>query len=154
MPSHPAVLTPPTRLPKVRFVTEAQLAHLVRVTPETLRAWRRRGEMPPVAVGPEVDEFVKGLKVKGRAPVCYRISDVSAWLFGTGGPGGRPKELPASAYDPANDRTSHLRMAAEWDSDPKTKQRILRQLTGQAKFVARLGFASPTEYEDWLKRGA
>jgi hypothetical protein len=64
MPSHPAVLTPPTRLPRVP--TEAQLAHLVRVTPETLRAWRRRGEMPPFAVGPGVDEFVAGLKIRGR----------------------------------------------------------------------------------------
>jgi hypothetical protein len=27
-------------------------------------------------------------------------------------------------------------------------------LTGQAKFAARLGFSSPTAYEDWLARGA
>src|SRR5262245_34936289 len=154
MPSHPAVLTPPSRLPKVRFVTEAQLAHLVRVTPETLRAWRRRGEMPPIAVGPEVEEFIAEIKGRGPSPVCYRISDISAWLFGTGGPDGRPKPLPASAFDPAADRTSHLRMAAAATPDPKEKKRLLRQLTGQAKFAARLGFKSPTEYEDWLKRGA
>src|SRR5262249_4009014 len=139
MPSHPAVLTPPSRLPKVRFVTEAQLAHLVRVTPETLRAWRRRGEMPPTAVGPEVDEFVAGLRRRGPRPVCYRISDISAWLFGTGGPGGRPKPLPASAFDPTADRTSHLRMAAAATPDPEEKKRLLRQLSGQAKFVARWG---------------
>src|SRR5215469_2387488 len=100
MPSHPAVLTPPARLPKVRFVTEAQLAHLVRVTPETLRSWRRRGEMPPIAVGPEVQEFIAGIKARGPSPICYEISAVSAWLFGTGGKGGRPKELPASTFDP------------------------------------------------------
>src|SRR5215831_10150108 len=129
MPSQPAVLTPSSRLPKVLFVTEAQLAHLVRVTPETLRAWRRRGEMPQIAVGPEVEEFVAGLKRRGPRAICYRISDVSAWLFGTGGPAGRPKELPASAFDPAADRTSHLRMAAEGTSDPKKKKRILRQLS-------------------------
>src|SRR6516162_3431718 len=112
MPSLPAVITPPTRLPKQPFVTEAQLAHLVRVTPETLRAWRRGGEMPDVAVGPERDEFCRSLKVHGRWPICYRISEVSAWLFGTGGPGGRPTPLPASAWDAANDQTMQLRFAA------------------------------------------
>src|SRR5215471_2944202 len=143
MPSHPAVLTPPSRLPKVPFLTEAQLAHLVRVTPETLRAWRSRGEMPPIAVGPEVEEFVAGLKRRGPRAICYRISDISAWLFGSGGPAGRPKPLPASAFDPEADRTGNLRMAAEGTPDLKKKKRILRQLSGQAKFVARLGFSSP-----------
>jgi hypothetical protein len=157
MPSHPAVLTPPSRLPKVKFLTERQLATLVKVTPETLRAWRRRGEMPPVAVGPEVDAFVARLKIRGRAPVCYRCSDVSAWLFGNGGPGGRPKPLPASAFDPANDRTAQLRragQAAKNAGDAAKEKRIRRQLTDLAKFAARLGFASPTAYEEWLKRGA
>jgi hypothetical protein len=154
MPSHPAVLTPPSRLPKVKFLTERQLATLVKVTPETLRAWRRRGEMPPVAVGPEVDEFVAGLKIRGKRPVCYRISDVSAWLFGTGGKDGRPKPPPLSAFDPQNDRTAHLRQVAEATPDAREKKRLLRQLIGQAKFVARLGFASPTAYEGWLARGA
>src|SRR5262249_61484081 len=102
MPSHPAVLTPPTRLPKVRFVTEAQLAHLLRTTPETLRAWRRRGEMPPVAVGPERDEFCRGLKVYGRWPVCYRCSDVSAWLWGSSADG-RPLALPSTAFGPSHE---------------------------------------------------
>ena len=62
MPKNPTSIIPPARLPKVFFVTEAQLAHLVRVTPETLRAWRRRGEMPPIAVGPEVDKFVAAVE--------------------------------------------------------------------------------------------
>jgi hypothetical protein len=154
MPSHPTVLTPPSRLPKVKFLTERQLATLVKVTPETLRAWRRRGEMPPIAEGPEVQEFIAGIKGRGRKPVCYPISSISAWLFGTGSPGGRPKPLPASAFDPAADRTSHLRMAAEGTPDPKEKQRILRQLSGQAKLVARLGFASVSDYEDWVSRGS
>src|SRR5215831_12434770 len=154
MPKRPALLTPPARLPKVSFVTEAQLAHLLRVTPETLRSWRRRGEMPPIAVGPEVDEFVAGLRRRGPKAICYAISDVSAWLFGNGGKGGRPKELPASAFDPALDRTGQIRMAAEATPNLKEKDRLRRQLTGQAKFVARLGFASVSDYEDWLKRGA
>src|SRR5215813_3499148 len=136
MPKNPTSIIPPARLPKVFFFTEAQLAHLVRVTPETFRAWRRRGAMPPLAVGPAVDKFVEGLKRRGPKAVCYRISDVSAWLFGTGGPGGRPKEPPASAFDPANDRTQSLRLAAAATPDPEEKKRLLRQLTGQAKFVA------------------
>jgi hypothetical protein len=157
MTTLPAVITPPARLPKQPLVTEAQLAHLLRVTPETLRAWRRRGEMPPVAVGPERDEFCRGLKVHGRWPVCYRVLDVSAWLWGNSGPGGRPKELPASAFDPANDRTTQLRragQAAKSAGDTVAEKRIRRQLTTQAKFAARLGFASPTAYEDWIARGA
>jgi len=110
--------------------------------------------MPPVAGGPEVDEFVAGLKIRGRAAVCYPISAISAWLFGTGGRGGRPKELPASAFDPRNDRTMQLRHAAEATPDPKEKKRLLRQLSGQAKFAARLGFSSVSDYEDWIARGA
>ena len=157
MPSLPAVITPPTRLPKQPFVTEAQLAHLVRVTPETLRAWRKRGEMPPVAGGSERDEFCRGLKVHGRWPVCYRISDISAWLFGTGGQGGRPAPLPASAWDAVNDQTMQLRragQAAKNAGDAKQEARARRLLTQRAKFFARLGFSSPTAYENWLAHGA
>jgi hypothetical protein len=157
MPSLPAVITPPTRLPKQPFVTEAQLAHLVRVTPETLRAWRKRGEMPPVAGGSERDEFCRGLKVHGRWPVCYRISDISAWLFGTGGQGGRPAPLPASAWDAVNDQTMQLRragQAAKNAGDAKQEARARRLLTQRAKFAAKLGFSSPTAYENWIAHGA
>jgi hypothetical protein len=156
MPKVPTLLTPPTKLPKVPFLTEAQVARLVKVSPETLRAWRRRGEMPPVAVGPARDEFVKSLKIRARHPIVYRCSDVSAWLFGTSGDG-RPPALPASAFDPANDQTMQLRragQAAKNAGDTKKEARVRRLLTMQAKFAARLGFASPTEYEDWLARGA
>lgn len=156
MPTLPAVITPPARLPKKPFVTEAQLAHLLRVTPETLRAWRRRGEMPAVAVGPARDEFCRGLKVHGRWPVCYRIEEVSAWLWGSSADG-RPPALPASAWDAANDQTMQLRragQAAKNAGDVKSEARIRRQLTSRAKFAVRLGFASPTEYEDWVARGS
>jgi len=94
------------------------------------------------------------MHTRGKLPTVYRVVDVSAWIFGTGGPGGLPKPLPASAFDPALDRTGQIRMAAEATPDPKEKKRLLRQLSGQAKFVARLGFESITAYEDWLARGA
>ena len=123
MPSHPAVLTPPSRLPKVPLLTEAQLAHLCRVTPETLRSWRRRGEMLPIAVGPDVDEFGAGIKRRGPSPVCYRISDVSAWLFGKA-PDGRPLALPASAFDAENDQTMQLRRAGQAAKIPSARMMV------------------------------
>jgi len=141
-------------MPRSRFVTEAQLAALLQVTRETLRSWRRRGEMPPVATDPEAEAFAASQRTRGKLPTVYRVADISAWLFGDDGPDGRPAPMPASAFDPANDRTDQLRRAAEATPDPKEKKRLLRQLTGQAKLVARLGFSSPTADEDWLARGA
>jgi hypothetical protein len=159
MGARPAKLTipKPAALPIGAFVTEAELARLVRVSPGTIRAWRRRGETPAPATGPEAEAFAESRRKSGSRPVCYRCSDVSAWLFGNGGPGGRPKPLPASAFDPANDRTAQLRragQAAKNAGDAAKEKRIRRQLTDLAKFAARLGFASPTAYEEWLKRGA
>jgi len=98
--------------------------------------------MPPVAVGPEVDEFVAGLKIRGRAPVCYRCSDVSAWLWGNSAPGGRPPELPASAFDPANDQTMQLRRAgqvAKNAGDEVAEKKIRRKIAGRAKIRGTAG---------------
>ena len=44
--------------------------------------------------------------------------------------------------------------AARNAGDREKEARIQRQLTSRAKFIARLGFASPTAYEDWIARGA
>jgi len=65
--------------------------------------------------------------------------------------------LAASAFDPENDRTMQLRAAGQASKnagDVKAEKKIRRQLTDVAKFATRLGFSSPTEYEDWLVRGA
>jgi hypothetical protein len=113
--------------------------------------------MPPVATGPEAEEFAASQRTRGKLPTVYAAAAVSAWLFGDGGPGGRPPELPASAFDPRNDRTMQLRragQAAKVAGDAAAEKRVRRKLADQAKFAARLGFRSPTEYEDWLKRGA
>ena len=147
----------PDKMPRSRFVTEAQLAALLQVTRRTLRAWRQRGEMPPVATGPEAEEFAASQRTRGKLPTVYDVAAVSAWLFGDGRPGGRPQPLPASAFDPANDRTMQLRaagQAARAAGDAAAEKRVRRKLADHAKFVARLGFKSPTAYEDWIARGS
>jgi len=154
MGARPAQITIPEKMPRSRFVTEAQLAALVKITPRTIRSWRSRGEAPPIATGPEAEEFAKEMHTRGRLPTVYRVADVSAWIFGVGGPGGLPKPLPASAFDPALGRTGQIRMAAEATPDLEAKDRLRQQLTMVAKKAASLAFKSPTAYEDWLKRGA
>jgi hypothetical protein len=158
MGARPAKLTipKPAAMPKVPFVTEAELARLVKVSPGTIRAWRRRGETPAPATDPEAQAFAESRRKSGSPPVVYRCSDVSAWLFGKAADG-RPPALPASTFDPANDRTMQLRragQAAKNAGDKVAEKRIRRKLTDIAKFAARLGFDSPTAYEDWLARGA
>jgi hypothetical protein len=44
--------------------------------------------------------------------------------------------------------------AAKNAGDAKKEARVRRLLTMNAKFAARLGFSSPTAYEDWLSRGS
>jgi len=44
--------------------------------------------------------------------------------------------------------------AAKNAGDAKQEARVRRLLTQRAKFAARLGFSSPTAYEDWLSRGS
>ena len=155
MGARPAKLTipKPAKMPKGAFVTEAELARLVKVTPGTIRAWRRRGETPAPTTGPEAEAFAESRRKSGSRPIVYRCSEVAAWLFGKAADG-RPPDPPASAFDPTNDRTMQLRRAVEATLDPKEKKRIRRQLTRQAQFVSRLGFDSPTAYEAWLARGA
>ena len=99
MGARPAKLTipKPAKMPRVPFLTERELAQLVKVSPGTVRAWRRRGETPAPATGPEAEAFAESRRKSGSPPVVYRCSDVSALLFGDGGPKGRPKPLPASA---------------------------------------------------------
>jgi len=85
MGARPAQITIPEKMPRSRFVTEAQLAALVKVTPRTIRSWRSRGETPPIATGPEAEEFAKEMHTRGHLPTVYRVVDVSAWIFGDGG---------------------------------------------------------------------
>jgi hypothetical protein len=44
--------------------------------------------------------------------------------------------------------------AAKAAGDQVAEKRVRRQLTNTARLAARLGFSSPTAYEDWLARGA
>jgi hypothetical protein len=158
MGARPTKLTipKPAAMPKEPFVTEAELARLVKVSPGTIRAWRRRGETPAPATGLDAEAFAESRRKSGSPPVVYRCSDVSAWIFGKAADG-RPPELPASAFDPRNDRTMQLRragQAAKKAGDTTAEKRVRRQLTNTARLAARLGFSSPTGYEDWLARGA
>jgi hypothetical protein len=158
MGARPTELTipKPAQMPKEGFVTEAELARLVQFSAGTIRAWRRRGETPVPATGPEAEAFAESRRKRGSPPIVYRCSDVAAWLFGKAADG-RFSQLPASAFDPANDRTMQLRragQAAKNAGDTAREKRIRRKLTDVAKFAARLGFDSPTAYEAWIARGS
>jgi hypothetical protein len=48
------------------FITERALAALLQVKGETLRSWRRRGELPPVTVGEDAERYAKAEARGGR----------------------------------------------------------------------------------------
>jgi hypothetical protein len=101
---HRTSLTIPTSLPRGNLLTEAQLAALLKVTSETLRAWRRRGEMPPVAEGAEAVAFAKSQHTRGRLPIVYRMREVKAWL-NTLQPAPQPRSAkPGPPHHPQNAR--------------------------------------------------
>jgi hypothetical protein len=148
--------TPPrAKLKRGTFLTELELARLLTVSKATIRAWRRRGETPAPATDPEALAFAESKRKRGSPPVVFRCAAIAGWLFGKGD-NGRPPELPASAFDPANDQTMQLRRAgqAAKNAGAPTEKPIRRQITTRARFVARLGFDSPTAYEAWVARGS
>lgn len=62
-------MTSAAPLPEERFLSTKELAELLRLKEQTLRAWRLRGDGP------------RYIKLGGpKAPVVYRWSDVEAWL--------------------------------------------------------------------------